>query len=229
MEYRCVATSLEGLVQQLAVSYVSRGYWHYTTGQISPSKSPRDVDEKLIEKYDITPKKWERARRKQLGKANLQYIRFGRFFVLLASDGQHIFKERERDQIKDVRRHAIKYGGYQIAYRNKHVQVRIDDEAYQQLKAYYTELALRRRKETLIEQFYAFPFEPYAPIRRQAFNILRQVNRIRKTAGYEQLPSSCIWLKRRIVKPFENSEAKPSVQVIDSASITYRHSTGFEG
>jgi len=229
MEYRCVATSLEGLVQQLAVSYVSRGYWHYTTGQISPSKNPREVDEKLIQKYDITPKKWERARRKQQGKANLQYIRFGRFFVLLASEGQHIFKERERDQIRDARRNAIKFGGYQIAYRNKHVQVRIDDDTYQQLKAYYTELAFRRRKETLIEQFYAFPFEPYAPIRRQAFNILRQVNRVRKTAGYEQLPSSCIWLKRRIVKPFDDPGANPPVQVIDSASITHRQSTGSKG
>ena len=203
MEYRCVATSLEGFIQQLAVSYVGRGYWFYTTGQIGPEKNPTDVDDKLVEKYDITTKKWVRARRKSQGLANMQYIRFGSFFVLLATEGEHIFKERERGQIRDARRNAIKFGGYQIAFRNGHVQVRIDDETYQLLKAYYVDLAIRRRKEFMIEQFYRFPFEPYAPIRRQAFNILRQANRVRKRAGYEQLPISCIWLKRKIVKPFK--------------------------
>lgn len=203
MEYRCNATSLEGFIQQLAVSYVSRGYWHYTTGQIGRGKNPEAVDRKLIERYDITAKKWKRARRKQMGFANLQYIRFERFFVILATDGEHIFKRRERGQIRDARRNAIHFGGYQVAFRNGHVQVRIADEAYQLIKAYYVDLAVRRKREFMIEEFYKFPFEPYAPIRRQAFNILRQVNRVRKRAGYEQLPTSCIWLKRKIVKPFE--------------------------
>ncbi len=34
------------------------------------------------------------------------------------------------------------------------------------------------------------------------FNILREVNRVRKVAGFEQIPSSAIWLKRKVVKPF---------------------------
>ena len=38
MEYRCNATSLEGFIQQLAVSYVGRGYWHYVTGKIADGK-----------------------------------------------------------------------------------------------------------------------------------------------------------------------------------------------
>lgn len=213
MEYRCEATSLEGFIQQIAVSYIGRGYWYYVTGTISKGKDPKAVDAKLISKYNITAKKWERSRRKQKGLANLQYIRFERFFVILASDGKHIFKERESKELRDCRRNAFRFGGYQIAFRNGHVQVRIDDDTYQQIKAHYTELALHRRAESLIEEFYRFPFEPYAPIRRQAFNILRQVNRIRKTAGFEQLPSSCIWLKRRIIKPFEEPENRFSKAV----------------
>lgn len=203
MEYRCVTTSLEGFIQQLAVSYVGRGYWFYTTGLIPEGKPPEAVDEKLVFKYGITAKKWERARRKQNGLANMQYIRYGRFFVLIATDGRHLFRERESSEIRDVRRNAIRYGGYQVAYRNGHPQIRMDDRTYEQLKAYYVDLACRRSAESLIEEFYAFPFEPYAPIRRQAFNILRAVNRKRKRAGYRQLPTSCIWLKRKIVKPFE--------------------------
>ncbi|WP_199756847.1 hypothetical protein [Tautonia sociabilis] len=49
----------------------------------------------------------------------------------------------------------------------------------------------------------SFPFEPYAPIRRQQYSILHGVNRVRKAAGLEPVPSSCIWLKRRIYRPFE--------------------------
>ena len=202
-KYESEATTLEGFIQQLAVSYVSRGYWWYVTGQIPDDKVPGDIDRKLIERYGITWKKWERARRKEQGLANLQYIRHGNFFVILASDGEHVFKQRETSRIQDARRKGIEYGGYLISFRNGHVQVRIDDETYRQLKAHYVGLALRRTKETLISEFYAAPFEPYAPIRRQMFNILREVNRIRKVAGFEQIPSSAIWLKRRILKPFD--------------------------
>ena len=42
--YRCEATTLEGFVQQLAVGYVSRGYWFYVTGFIPAGKDPHDVD-----------------------------------------------------------------------------------------------------------------------------------------------------------------------------------------
>ena len=137
------------------------------TGQIPDVKVPSDVDQKLVERYGITWKKWERARRKEQGLANLQYIRHGNFFVILASDGEHVFKQREASRIQDARRKGIEYGGYLISFRNEHVQVRIDDETYRQLKAHYVGFALRRTKETLISEFYAAPFEPYSPIRRQ--------------------------------------------------------------
>lgn len=207
-KYECEATTLEGFIQQLAVSYVGRGYWWYVTGQIPDDKVPADVDQKLIERYDITWKKWERARRKELGLANLQYIRFRNFFVILASEGEHVFKQREASRIQDVRRKGIQFGGYLISFRNGHVQVRIDDETYRQLKAHYVGLALRRTNETLISEFYAAPFEPYSPVKRQMFNILREVNRLRKVAGFEQIPSSAIWLKRRVVTPFAHHQSR---------------------
>ena len=81
-------------------------------------------------------------------------------------------------------------------------------ETYQELKSYYVNLAVRRSKEKLIDEFYRAPFEPYAPIRRQMFLILRAVNKRRKTAGYELIPTSAIWLKRRLVKPFEECAGK---------------------
>ena len=55
-------------------------------------------------------------------------------------------------------------------------------------------------------EFYELPFEPYAPIRRQLLNLWRSVNHARKTAGFTPLPVEVLPLRRRIVKPFNDSD-----------------------
>ena len=65
MWYRCEATSLEGFIQQLAVCYVGRGYWHYVTGRVPPDKNASAVDRKLLLKYGVIMPKWTRSRRKR--------------------------------------------------------------------------------------------------------------------------------------------------------------------
>ena len=85
MKYRCEATSVSGLIQQLAVGYVGRGYFFYVTGQIPQGKDPRLLDEKLTKRYAISASKATRARRKTLGLANVQYLRFKDRFVLLST------------------------------------------------------------------------------------------------------------------------------------------------
>src|SRR5262245_60629084 len=114
--YQCEATTPEGFVQQLAVSYLGNGYWFYVTGGIPEGKDPRSVDAKLLSRYQIDLSKWARARRKRAGKANLQYIRFGRFFVLLATHGEHPFFAEEASSIRDARRTPIRFRGYSISY-----------------------------------------------------------------------------------------------------------------
>ena len=91
MQYRAEATSLEGFVQQIACCYLRHGYWFYVTGHIPTAKDARVIDQRLIEKYGIGVSESTRARRKRLGQANLQYLRLGRTFVILATKGQHKF------------------------------------------------------------------------------------------------------------------------------------------
>ena len=62
--YYCEATSIEGFVQQLAVSYLKNGYWFYVTGFVPEGKNSETVDRKLIDRYEIDISKWTRARRK---------------------------------------------------------------------------------------------------------------------------------------------------------------------
>ena len=62
--YRYETTSVEGFIQQLAVSYVGQGYWFYVSGVVPDRKDPRAVDTKLMTRYGVDISKWARARRK---------------------------------------------------------------------------------------------------------------------------------------------------------------------
>jgi hypothetical protein len=214
MKYLCEATSLEGFVQQIACNYLPHGYWFYVTGSVPEGKDPRLIDEKLIAKYAIDVSRATRSRRKLAGNANLHYIRHERRFVLLATKGRHPFFEEERACLRDAREIPIQYGGYSISYRRGgmtrdgkpdpkwHAHIEIGRKAYKDLEAYYLDLARHRNADRLTQAFYRFPFEPYAPIRRQMLRILRKVNRVRKRSGFSMLPPEVLPMRRRVVKPF---------------------------
>ena len=202
MKYRAEATSLPGFVQQIAVSYVANEYFFYVTGAVPEAKDPTLVDRKLIARYGVDVSKWTRARRKKTGEAGVQYIRFRRLFVMMATHGQHRFFEDEGGQVRDLRRVPLKVEGYSISYREGRVQVRIDRAEYKLLKAHFLRLALRRSAEELADEFLATPYVPYAPVRGQLLCVWRAVNRLRKVAGFEQLPRSCVPANRPILRPF---------------------------
>ena len=96
MGYLCETTSIEGFVQLLACNYLPHGYWFYVTGHVPEGKNPQEVDAKLIGKYGIDLPRATKSRRKRLGNANMQYLRHGRVFVLLATQGKQGFLTRKR-------------------------------------------------------------------------------------------------------------------------------------
>lgn len=229
VQYRCEAKSVAGFVQQLACCYLPHGYWFYVTGWVPEHKTPDAVDQKLIEKYRIGISRQSRARRKRVGLANIHYLRFSRYFVLLATHGLHPFFEHEAKAIRDIRRIPIKFGGYSIAYKRGghkrkafrgeqpmqddkwHARVQIGRETYTELAAYFLEMARRRRADELARELYSLPFEPYAPVRQQLLNILRLMNRARKAAHLEPLDPQVLRYRRRIVKPFDADEEEVAV------------------
>jgi hypothetical protein len=229
MPYRAVTTSLEGFVQQIACCYLRHGYWFYVSGHIPAGKTPTAIDQKLIEKYGIGVSESTRARRKRLGRANLQYLRHDRRFVILATKGQHEFFVVESKSIHDLRHVPLKYGGYAISYRRGartrsgesdprwHPHVEIERRRYLELKAWLLELAVHRSIDHLALAFYRLPFEPYAPVRRQLLNLLRAVNKSRRQAGYQPVPVEVLPLRRRIVRPFGNDSVKklPPIEVVE--------------
>lgn len=204
MQYRCEATSVEGFVQQVAVQYLRHGYWFYVAGSVPTGKDAHSVDRKLIAKYGITASSKERTRRKRAGLANMHYIRHDRFFLLMATHGQHRFFEDETGQICDARREPIKFAGYAISHRNGRVCVRIERTEYLQLKGWFVDLACRRSVAALTAEFRAIRFVPYAPVRQQLLSIWRTVTRSLKSAGHELVPIDSVPWRRKIVRPFEH-------------------------
>ena len=211
-EYRCVTNSIAGFIQQLAVSYVGRGYWFYVSGRVPDGKDPLRVDAKLVERYGIDISKWTRARRKKLGLANLQYVRHGRFFVLLATHGRHAFFNTEKLAIRDIRRVPVKYAGYSVSYRGGHPHVRIERWEYLELRSWLLDVAASRGPAGVREAFRTIAFEPYAPIRRQLLNLLRAANRELKERGRSVVGTECLRFRRTVGPVFTGSTATSGVQ-----------------
>jgi hypothetical protein len=220
MQYRYEATSLTGLVQQLAANILSNGYWFYVTGRVPEGKAAAAIDRKLLEKYGVAVSRQQRARRKQAGLANVHYLRWERFWVLLATHGKHRFFEEEGDRVRDAREIPIQVGGYSLSVKRGNflkktasdtptapdgkyrVRVQIGRERYRELKAYFIDRACHRSVEKLVSELWTLPFEPYAPVRKQLLNLLRLMNAKRQQAGFAKIPTSVLRYRREIVKPF---------------------------
>lgn len=209
MPYRCVAHSRDGFVHYLVTSLICRGYWFYVTGWIPEGKDAESIDRKLIEKYDCAISKATRWRRKKLGKANVQYLRCGRFFMLIATKGEHRFFIEEAS-IRDIRKTPLKFSGYSISFRRDgrpsgktngiryRVHVRIESERFREVLAEFQHLSVRLSDNQLSARLYELPFQGYAPVRRQLCALLRQVNRWRRKSGRTQLPKACLFLDRKL-------------------------------
>ena len=220
MKYRWEVQTREGMVQQLASNILPHGYWFYVTGVVPWHKNPVNVDQKLIWKYGAALSRQQRARRKAQGLANVHYLRWGRFWVLLATHGEHEFFAAEAVAMRDIRKVPLRIDSYTLtlrrgAYRHErdaaghclpdgrlHVRVRIARDVYRELIAWYEQHACHKTVDEISRELWNLPFEPYAPIRRQFLNLLRIINKHRRTAGLPAVPPDCLRLRRRIVKVF---------------------------
>ena len=203
MNYRYLTHSISGFIQQTAVCYVQRGYWFYVLGHIPKDKNPLEVDQKLLEKYQIGMSKFQRCRRKKAGIASVQYIRYQNTFLLLATEGNHPIFHQE--QIQDARTAPIRAFGYSIQWQNGRALVSLDDPSFTNLRKRFRKLALRQTPQKLAARFWAIRFEPYRQVYHQIKSIWRSVNLKRKTAGLPPVPYSALRHKRRICRPFQKN------------------------
>ncbi|TWU21414.1 hypothetical protein [Bythopirellula polymerisocia] len=221
MEYQYEVTSLVGYLQRVATHLLPKGYYFFVQGLVPADKNPPVLDAKLLAKYDVAKTEGARRWRKSQGLGNVQYVRFQRAWILLATHGDHPIREGERTNLKDVRRMPIRIGDYSITVKRGNylkkrspedpprvdgkwrVRVLIARDAYRELSAYFLSIACHRRAEALAEELYILPYVPYAPVRKQLLKLLRLINAKRQAAGYAKIPPSCLRFKREIVRSFE--------------------------
>ena len=231
MPYRCEATSAEAVVQLIAANYLRHGYYWYVTGSIPQRKEPTEIDRKLIAKYEIDISPWQRSHRKKRGIANAQYLRLGRWFILMVTEGHHRLKAPvaqggEKEQLRDCRRNPIRLAGYSISYRRAgvtakgatmpkwHAHVRIDAATYRQMTDHFLGIACHRSPENLAGELGQIPYARYAPIRRQLLTLLRKVNDARARMGYQPIPHSALRLRRQPVTVYATTPLAPSASAL---------------
>lgn len=229
MKYRYETTSLEGFIQQLACNYIPHGYWFYVAGWVPEGKSPASIDQKLTQKYGVCISRQSRARRKVAGLANLHYLRYDRYFLLIATHGRHEFFADEVVSIRDIRKAPVRIHGYSISFKRGghlikkggepavddhkwHTRVQIEREKYTELKAHFLDQACKWSVERFAREIFNLPFEPYAPVRQQLLALVRAVNKRRHAASLELISFDCIRYQRSIVKPFEYFSSSASLE-----------------
>ena len=201
-------TNIHMFVQRVADNIVKYGYTNYVTGTIPEGRDVEQIDAKILERYGIAVSRWARARRVKAGVTGLHYVRHQRFFAMFAhSKGEHDWWQREEwmhehdvrkhgSRIMDITRKPLVHGGYSISFKRStqtgrgHVAVRIHSKEYRELKAYYLSLAVRRSKESLENEFKAFPFDAWRGVQEQRWVIFQAVNAARKQAGFELLEAN---------------------------------------
>jgi hypothetical protein len=221
MEYKYEVTSITGFLQRVATHLLPKGYYFYVQGVVPDGKDPAVLDAKLLAKYDIAKTEGARRWRKQQGLGNVQYVRFERSWILLATHGDHPIREGEGANLKDVRRMPLRIGDYSVTVKRGNylkkfstedkptpdskwrVRVLIAREPYRELCAYFLAIACHRLTDVLAEQLYSLPYEPYAPVRKQLLKLLKSINAKRQTAGFAKVPVACLRFKRKILKSFE--------------------------
>lgn len=211
--YEYEAVSVPAFVQQVE-TYVRFGYWFYVQSTIPEWKEVEDVDAKLIDGYGIAIDKHRRVRRKRKGFANLQYLRYERDQIIMATRGEHAFFERETPS--DLRVRPVQFHGYSIGCilgrdGKRHVTVRIAESTFRDIAAYFEEMCVKWSEERLRVELERLsygplwgkgPFEPWSQIASQFRQLLKRVNRRRKSAGFSTIAVGALPLRRRRLKVF---------------------------
>jgi hypothetical protein len=205
----------------VATHLLPKGYYFFVQGVVPQDKDPLALDAKLLAKYDVAKSEGARRWRKSQGLGNVQYVRFERLWMLMATHGDHAIREGEGTNLKDVRRVPMRIGDYSIYVKRGNylkkqladdpptpdgrwrVRVLLAREPYRELCAYFLSIACHRRAEALAAELFSLAYVPYAPVRKQLLKLLRLINAKRQAAGYAKIPPSCLRFKREIVRAFE--------------------------
>jgi hypothetical protein len=186
--------------------------------RVPEGKDPRAVASKLLDRYDIRKKRWQRKRRHLKETASIHLLQYQELMVIMLTKGEHrAFYADHQNQVRDIRRTALKVFGYSIRYtfseieKRQKVFIRLDAETNRKVKSHMLTIGVWNsyRDNTALErEFRRLPYQPYEPVFAQLCSIARQVNRARRQRGFDAIDLACITYKRRLGTVFVEREGK---------------------
>ena len=208
-EYRCVAASPAGFLRQLTTNILPYGFRYYFAGCIREPLKPERTDQKIIEHYQLahlTKDRLSYYRQKQISV--VRYLRYGRFYVILATEGsprtdvEHCFHFFVREKkIRNIRESPIHFQCYLIS-RKIRLDVSLDCPTYKELASKCMQHAPHWKRpllEEFIKQQFA-QFEAYGGVRAQFSKIVGEINEIRKKSGHKLISAKLYRKYPRVVK-----------------------------
>lgn len=178
-----VVDSSADLIRRLTRYYLREGYWYFVKGRIPGHKSIERVDAKLSSKYETTLSRWQRHRRKVKGLATVQYLRYERDFVLVATEGEHSLFFGDRS-VKDARKHPIEIWYYWIRVRSsRRYEVIVAPWAYHVVKDKVLRLAREGNVEAIEEQISSLKWINYPGVNRQKHKMIAEAKKLLNRRG----------------------------------------------
>ena len=112
------APTLGVFLRKIAIDYLRYGYvYHSGVKQIPEGKQLWRIDKKLLSHYQVSYSPSVKVLRKKRGIARVAYVRFGREFLLISTEGQHTteFQTFSKYPDRDFRVRPLAVHGYQIS------------------------------------------------------------------------------------------------------------------
>lgn len=188
---RYIAPSLGWFLRKVAIDYVRYGYMRYALRTIPEGKATDDelrrIDEKVIRTYRVTYHRTTRARRRAKGQANVAYVRYRRWFVLLSTEGDHESDEFTRNAPKDIREDPFHFCGYVVSLKNGRVHVAMTRRRMERLEKIADTIALHREPKVAAFFLNISHSIHFPGVVRQKLKLLRVINKKRRRAGLARI------------------------------------------
>lgn len=207
MSYDHSVPSLGLFLKRIAIDYMRYGYYRWAMRGISPHSDLLAIDRKLIATYGVTQCRTSRMRIRKQGLAVVQYVRWKRTFIVLATEGVH--EAFDRICSYDVRVSPLHYHAYSIGVKNNRIEVRIRSQVWN--GAYKKQLAIALvPTESLEKSLNALPYYRFPGVVRQLLKLTSEINLRRQVAG---LPKVSLTVEKRHYKMTNNQNVPRSKKI----------------
>lgn len=178
------AITLGEFIRKIAIDYLRYGYFRYVVREIPEGSDCSDIDERILKEYDVTFNRMARKRRRDTGDAVVTYIRYKRFFILLATYGRH----EAFDQLawRDIREFPLQLWGHSIGEKGGTPWVSIGGRRIRGVARYARKISLypESRVRSFLKSVFCLRFPGVV---LQEKKLLFRINQRRKKAGLSRI------------------------------------------